>query len=105
MLTLPCCTQRGPAHGQTLEEILASAFHHGQRWEPAPYPQLKNKKRAGLGKLCTLSMPPLQDRAETPSLWDPDWKKHDKAGGKQLICCCHGLQCLGGGFGAADGNS
>lgn len=63
MLTIPCCTQRGPVHGQTLEETLASAFHDGQRWEPAPYPQLKSKNRASLGKPCTLSMPSLQDRA------------------------------------------
>lgn len=63
MLTPPCCTQRDPAHGKTLEETLARAFHHGQRWEPAPYPQLKSKKRANLGKLCTLSLPPLQDQA------------------------------------------
>ena len=47
--------------GQTLEETLASAVHHGQRWDPAPHLQLKSRKRASLGKPCALSMPPPRD--------------------------------------------
>lgn len=49
--------------GQTLEETLAGASDCGQSWEPAPYGQLKSRKKASLGKPCALSTPPARGQA------------------------------------------